>query len=218
MLATGCAKYSKQEIASASYDMRQSKSRLNSIESKLRTNDAYSSGSCSLPRRGTRPAIYVTSQQEAKEYATAFCYSPVLCDVSVLAFDVDGFTQRFLTSEACGVFTDALRADGQITRNTQLNFIEAVTDSACDNDIGGFWGGLLSIATCIPAVAIDLGKMQQLENCLDNKHKQLYQASRDWENAPGNSLRACNAQLPELSIAQRDFDQKQLRYNMMVNY
>jgi len=198
--------------------MNASQSEVNSIKQRLEANKAYRNGSCTTPTRYKKPTPYVTSEEQAKDYSMAFCLSPLACEVSSSALDLDSASERFLGSEICARYTDNLRADGQITNNTALNIFEAFVDSRCDQQSNGFWEGLWKATNCVMSASAKLTKLAQLENCLNNKHKQYLKASQEWYNYPTKERQACESLEPQLAQAQQDLQSKRSTYKYMVNY
>ena len=168
--------------------------------------DVFINGQCKRPGLGPKPRPYCESWDEAKEHALAYCSMSVGCDAVILAAsdELDTFSKRFLTSEACSRMVSEFQDEGYSPDATAVNALEALSDTGCNNEGSGFFSAIIKGLGCVMSASIKLAKINSYINCTERKAKACYSSYTIWQKKPEKRQRECMINVKNIAIYKND--------------
>ena len=170
--------------------------------------DVFINGQCKRPSLGPQPRPYCESWNEAKEHALAYCSMSASagCDAVILfaSDELDTFSKRFLTGEACSRMVSEFQDEGYSPDATAVNALEALSDTGCNNEGSGFFSAIIKGLGCVMSASIKLAKINSYINCTERKAKACYSSYTIWQKNPEKRQRECMINVKNIAIYKND--------------
>ncbi|WP_461304895.1 PDZ domain-containing protein [Aureisphaera sp.] len=186
----------------------------------LRSNDAYGSGTCTRPRRGSLPRLPSTActRSEAHKVGTAVCLastgSAEACSMvaSQIGSSLDFNVRSFISSPACGYMVSKYLNQPYTLENflgdVALGFGEDLAKKGIQS------GNLFDILAglIIGGVVLDQ-KVKRFNSCVSTVSQQCRAEYQNWEyrsqqiiNRPGEVMAECERSLNNLQLTEPVYD------------